>query len=51
MLITPGIFLIQIVNTDMYLIHIYSENNIKMHFPKSWVLKFQNRIRPQCGEL
>ena len=27
-LITPGIFLIQIVNTNMYLIHFYSKNNI-----------------------
>ena len=40
-LLTPGIFLIQIVNTNMYLIHFYSKNNIKMHFPKSWVLKFK----------
>ena len=45
MLITPGIFLKQIVNTNMYLIHIYSKNNIKMHFSKSLVLKFQNGIR------
>ena len=44
-LLTPGIFLIQIVNTNMYLIHFYSKNNTKMHFPKSWVLKFQNRFR------
>ena len=47
-LLTPGIFLIQIVNTNntnMHLIHFYSENNIKMHFPKSWVLKFQTRFR------
>ena len=44
-LLTPGIFSIQIVNTNMYLIHFYSKNTIKMHFPKSWVLKFQNRIR------
>ena len=44
-LITPDIFLIQIVNTNMYLIHIYSKKNIKMHFPKSWVLKFQNPIK------
>ena len=45
MVITPGIFLIQIVNTNMYLIHFYSKNNIKMHIPKSWVLKFQNPIK------
>ena len=47
-LLTPGIFLIQIVNTNntnIHLIHFYSENNIKMHFPKSWVLKFQTRFR------
>ena len=47
-LLTPGIFLIQIVNKNMYLIHLinfYIKNNIKMHFPKSWVLKFQNRFR------
>ena len=35
-LLTPGIFLLQIVNTN----HFSSKNNIKMHFPKSWVLKF-----------
>ena len=37
-LLTPGIFLIQIVNTNntnMYLIHFHSKNNIKMSFPKS----------------
>ena len=28
----------------MYLIHFYRKN-IKMHIPKSWVLKFQNRIK------
>ena len=35
-LLTPGIFLIQIVNRNMYLIHFYIKNNknIKMHFPK-----------------
>ena len=32
-LLTPGVFLIQIVITNMYLIHFYSKNNIKMHFP------------------
>ena len=43
-LLTPGIFLIQIVNTNstnMYLNHFYSKN-IKMHIPKSNVLKFKN---------
>ena len=34
-----------IFNTNMYSIHFYSKNNIKMHFPKSWVLKFQNCFR------
>ena len=37
-LLTPGIFLIQIC------IHFYNKN-IKMYFPKSWVLKFQNHFR------
>ena len=45
MLITPGIFSIQIINTNMYLIHFYSKNNIEMHIPKCWVLKFQNPIK------
>ena len=44
-LLTPGIFLIQIVNRNIYLIHFYIKNNIKMHFPKSWILKFQNRLK------
>ena len=44
-LLTPGIFLMQIVNTNMYLIHFFSKNNIKMHFVKSWVLNFQNGFR------
>ena len=37
-LLTPGIFLIQIVNTNntnMYLIRFNSKNIIKIHFPKS----------------
>ena len=42
-LLTPGIFLIQIVNTNVYLIHFHSKN-IKMHFPKRWVLKFQTNL-------
>ena len=33
-LLTRDIFLIQIVNTNMYLIHFHSKNIIKMHFPK-----------------
>ena len=38
-LLTPDIFLIQIVNTNsnMCLIHFHSKNNIKMCFPQSWV--------------
>ena len=40
-LLTPGIFLIQIVNTNIYLIYFYSKNNIKTHFSKSWVFKLQ----------
>ena len=46
-LLTPGIFLIQIVNTNntnMYLIHFHSKNNIKMPFAKSWVLKFETDL-------
>ena len=37
-LLTLGIFLIQIVNTNntnMYFIHFHGKNIIKMHFPKS----------------
>ena len=44
-LLTPGIFLIQIVDRNMYLIHFYIINNIKMHFSKVEFLKFQNRFR------
>ena len=44
-LLTPGIFLIKIANTNMYLIHFHSKNNIKMHFPKSWVLKVQTHYQ------
>ena len=40
-LIISGIFLIQIVNTNMYLIHFYSKNNIKMQLPKHLVIKLQ----------
>ena len=56
-LITPGIFLIQIVNTNntnMYLIHFHSKN-IKMRFLKSWVFSFKPTISihypSQCGEI
>ena len=40
-ILTPGIFLIPIVNTNntKYLIHFHSKNNIKMCFPKIWVFK------------
>ena len=34
-LLTPGIFLIQIVNTNMYLNRFHRKNIIKMRFPKS----------------
>ena len=43
-LVTPGIFLIQIVNTNntnVYLIRFPSKNNIKIGFPKSWVFSFK----------
>ena len=43
-LLTPGIFLIQIVITNMYLIHFHSKN-IKMNFPKSWVFKGSNPLQ------
>ena len=46
--ITPGIFLIEIVNTNntnMYLIHFHSKNNVKMCLPESWIFKFQNNLR------
>ena len=53
-LLTPGIFLIQIVNRNMYLNHSYIKNN-KMHFPKVEFLKFQNCFRhsfpSQCSEI
>ena len=41
-LLTPSIFLIQIVNTNntnMYFIHFNSKNIIQIPFPKSWVFK------------
>ena len=40
-LLTPGIFLIQIVNTNVYLIHFHSKNNIQMRFPKVGFLSFK----------
>ena len=47
-LLIPGIFLIQIVNTNntnMYLIHFHSKNNIKIHFPKSCIFKVSNKLQ------
>ena len=47
-LLTPGIFLIQIVNTNntnIYLIHFHIKNIIKIHFPKSWVFKVSKPIQ------
>ena len=43
-LLTPGIFLIQIVNANMYLIHFYCKN-IKMSVPKVEFLKFQTHFK------
>ena len=37
--------IIQIVDRNMYLIHFYIKNSIKMHFSKVEFLKFQNRFR------
>ena len=45
-LLTPGILLIQIVNTNninVYLIHFHSKNNIQMHFSNSLVFKVLNQ--------
>ena len=57
-LLTPGIFLIQIVNTNntnVHLIHFHSKINIQMHFPKSWVFKDSNQsinhYPSRCGEI
>ena len=44
-LLTPGIFLIQIIDRNMYLTDFYIKNNIKMHFSKVEFFKFQNRFR------
>ena len=46
-LLTPGIFLIQIVNTNntnVYLIHFHSKNDNKTRFYNSWVIKFQTNL-------
>ena len=43
---TEGIFSIQIVNTNMYLINFHSKNIIKMRFPKSWVFKVSKPLQP-----
>ena len=51
-LVTPGIFSIQIVNTNninVYLIHFHSKNNIKIHFPKSWVFKVYPSYRGEIN--
>ena len=48
-LITPGIFLIRIVitnNANMYLIHFYSKNNIKIRSPKSGEFLVSNPLQP-----
>ena len=44
-LLHPGILLIQIVNTNMYLIHFRSKNNIKIHFLKSWSFKVSDPLQ------
>ena len=44
-LLTPGIFLVQIVNTNMYLIHFHSKNIIKMRFPKRWIFKISKLLQ------
>ena len=47
-LLSPGIFLIQIVttnNANMCLIHFHSKNNIKMCFPKRLDFKVQTHYR------
>ena len=42
-LLTPGLLIIQIVDTNVYLIHFHSKNTIQMCFPKSWVFKASNQ--------
>ena len=47
-LLTPGFFLIHIVNTNnanMYLINFHSKNNIKISFPKCRVFKVSNPLQ------
>ena len=39
---TPGIFLIQIVNTNVHLIHFHSKNHIQIRFPNSRAFKVSN---------
>ena len=39
---SPGIFLIQVLNTNVYLIHFHSKNHIQMRVPKSRVFKVLN---------
>ena len=46
-LLTRGIFLIQIVNTNItkvYLNHFHSKNNFQKRFPKSWVFKVSTNL-------
>ena len=45
-ILTPGIFLKQIINTNhtkVYLIYFHGKNNIQMCFPKSWICKVSNQ--------
>ena len=42
-LLTPAIFLIQIDNTNVYLINFHSKKNIQMYFHKSWIFKVSNQ--------
>ena len=44
-LLTRGIFLIQIVNTNKYLIHFHCTNIMKICFSEVGFLKFQTRFR------
>ena len=48
-LLTPGIFLVRIVNTNMYLIRFHSKNIIKMRFPLSGPLHRQGGCLAWCG--
>ena len=42
-LLTPGIFLIQIFDTNVYFNQFHGKNNIQMRFPKSLVFKVSNQ--------